>query len=296
MSGDEGEAADAFGAVGNEHRVAILRSLMDAHRNDESPLTYSALKSRVGMRDSGRFNYHLQMLVGRFVTETDGYRLTHAGRKVAAAIASGMAHRTAEMEPTTVDGDCYACGNETLAVRYADELVRVSCRACDEELVHIPFPPTGIGDRTATELLTAFDRWVRSWNRLAGAGVCPECSGKVNGSLGKESDAPAIGDVDVRGIVECERCWVRGFLPPGTLILDHPAVLSFFWKHGVDGRERPVWRHEWALSASNQTVVSESPLRVRVDIVHDGVTLQVTMNDDLGVDSVVESRVPPSDQ
>ena len=56
-------ATDALGALANEHRIAILRVLADADR----PLRFSELRERIDMRDTGRFNYHLTELLGRFV-------------------------------------------------------------------------------------------------------------------------------------------------------------------------------------------------------------------------------------
>lgn len=291
MTGDEGDAADAFGAIGNEHRVAILRALMDAYGEGETPLAYSALMSRAGLRDSGQFNYHLQRLVGRFVAEREaGYALTYAGRTVVSAVASGTLDESASLDPEPIAGSCYACGAAALVLRYPDDRVRVTCADCGEELVHIQFPPAGVADRTAAELARDFDRWARSWRTLAGAGVCPECSGRMDGELGREAGTPTTGDVTVRAVLSCERCWVRAFLPPGVLVVDHPAVVSFLWERGVDVRDRPLWRHEWALSADAQTVVSEDPLRVRVEVPADDATLSVTVGDSLSVESVVERR------
>lgn len=288
---DEFDAADAFGAVGNEHRIAILRALMVAYQEGETPLAYSALMARTGMEDSGQFNYHLQRLVERFVSEgDDGYALTYAGRTVVSTVASGTLDGSASLDPEPVEGSCYACGDEALVLRYPGDRVRVTCSSCGEEVVHAQFPPAGVGDRTPAELARAFDRWARSWRIFAGSGVCPECSGKMSGELGREAGTPTTGNVTVRAVLSCERCWVRGFMPPGMLVLDHPAVAAFFWERGIDVRDRPLWRLDWALSADAQTVVSEDPLRVRVDIQVDDATLSVTVGNSLSVESVVERR------
>ncbi|UIO99967.1 helix-turn-helix domain-containing protein [Halobaculum sp. CBA1158] len=78
------DAADDLSALASEHRVAILRELAAA----DAPLTFSELRERVGMRDTGRFNYHLGELRGRFVRERDGgYVLGHAGERVVLAAA-----------------------------------------------------------------------------------------------------------------------------------------------------------------------------------------------------------------
>ena len=50
------EAADAFALVASEQRIEMLRARRDAKRDDERPLTFSAVHDRGGMCDSGQFN------------------------------------------------------------------------------------------------------------------------------------------------------------------------------------------------------------------------------------------------
>jgi DNA-binding transcriptional ArsR family regulator len=89
------EATEALGALASEHRIAILRALAAA----EEPLPFSRLRERVEMRDTGRFNYHLNELLGRFVRETDGgYELGHAGERVVVA-AADLAPAAADLDP-----------------------------------------------------------------------------------------------------------------------------------------------------------------------------------------------------
>lgn len=291
MSETEQDAADAFGAVGNKHRVAILQALMIAYREDETPLAYSTLFSRVELQDSGQFNYHLQQLTGRFVSdEEEGYALTYAGRTVVSAIASGTLDDSASLDPEPVEGTCYTCGETALVLRYPGAQVRVTCSACDEELVHIDFPPAGVADRSADELKHAFDRWERSWRSLASSGVCPECSGRMVGELGRTEVTTTAGDVSIRAILRCEQCWATGYLTPGMLVLDHPAVVSFFWDRGIDIRERPLWEHEWLLADEYLTVVEEDPFRIRLDIPAEDGTLSLTIDDSLTVGAVREHR------
>ena len=58
---------DAFELLGNETRVRILQTLGTA----DEPVPFSELHDRVGLRDSGQFNYHLDRLVGHFLQKTD---------------------------------------------------------------------------------------------------------------------------------------------------------------------------------------------------------------------------------
>ncbi|WP_049922067.1 winged helix-turn-helix domain-containing protein [Halopiger djelfimassiliensis] len=104
------EALEALDALANEHRIAILRALADA----DGPLSFSELREEIEMRDTGRFNYHLTELLGRFVRETpDGYRLGPAGKRVVLAgadLGRESATLLAESDAPQSDGDCPVCG------------------------------------------------------------------------------------------------------------------------------------------------------------------------------------------
>lgn len=76
---------EAFAVLGNKTRISILLAL----EGSDDALAYSELKREVGVCDSGRFNYHLEKLLGHFVVETDdGYRLRDIGRRAAEAVVA----------------------------------------------------------------------------------------------------------------------------------------------------------------------------------------------------------------
>lgn len=83
------DLADVFGLLGNETRIDIVRVLAD-HRFETAGrgrLSFSELRSRVGARDAGRFNYHLAKLRGSLVEKTpEGYALTDRGVTVGALV------------------------------------------------------------------------------------------------------------------------------------------------------------------------------------------------------------------
>ncbi len=91
----------ALDALTHETRVAILRTLADTDR----PLPFSDLRTRVGVEDPGRFNYHLNELQEHFLRTTgDGYELNYRGERVLVA-AGGV--------DTVEDDDaCPVCGDE----------------------------------------------------------------------------------------------------------------------------------------------------------------------------------------
>lgn len=75
----------AFAVLGNETRLTILLTLESA----DGALGYSELKRQVGVYDSGRFNYHLDKLLGHFIDGADdGYRLRDVGRRAAQAVVA----------------------------------------------------------------------------------------------------------------------------------------------------------------------------------------------------------------
>lgn len=76
---------EAYALLANETRIEIVRALGEAN----TALTFSTLKERVGVRDSGGFNYHLQRLRGTFVKrEACGYALTDSGEQVSESLDS----------------------------------------------------------------------------------------------------------------------------------------------------------------------------------------------------------------
>jgi DNA-binding transcriptional ArsR family regulator len=102
------DPTDALSVLADETRLAILRALADA----DDPLSFSRLRDRAGVSDSGRFSYHLRQLCEYFVRETpDGYELGHAGARV---IDASKAAGGDPVDPASaVDastGECPVCG------------------------------------------------------------------------------------------------------------------------------------------------------------------------------------------
>ncbi|MFC7140198.1 ArsR/SmtB family transcription factor [Halosimplex aquaticum] len=111
MTDSVDDPAEAFDVLSDETRLDILRALADA----DGPLPFSRLRERAGIRDSGRFSYHLRRLCEYFVRETDeGYALGHAGSRVVAATATAAEAAEPQdeaAEPAEID-ECPVCGAE----------------------------------------------------------------------------------------------------------------------------------------------------------------------------------------
>ncbi|WP_290811126.1 ArsR family transcriptional regulator [Halovivax sp.] len=106
MDGEE-TLTDPLEVLTSEIRVRILRELAEADR----PLPFTELRERVGVRDSGKFNYHLDRLCSYFVRRDQaGYELHHAGSRIVAA-ADGEFDADAAADAATADG-CPVCGDE----------------------------------------------------------------------------------------------------------------------------------------------------------------------------------------
>lgn len=113
MRRHEDDPTDALEVLGNEIRMGILRELAEA----EHALTFTELRERVGIRDTGKFNYHLTKLCSYFVRDTEsGYELGHAGSRVIAAgdvepsSESAAADATDDAKPADTTETCPVCG------------------------------------------------------------------------------------------------------------------------------------------------------------------------------------------
>jgi hypothetical protein len=105
------DVTDALEVLGNEIRVSILRELAEA----DGPLSFTELRERAGVRDTGKFNYHLKKLCSYFVREADGgYELGHAGSRVVAAADPHALSDGGEDEGggAVATDTCPVCGEE----------------------------------------------------------------------------------------------------------------------------------------------------------------------------------------
>ncbi|WP_129112971.1 winged helix-turn-helix domain-containing protein [Halegenticoccus tardaugens] len=271
--------AEAFALLGNDTRIEILQALLDAG-GDERPIPFSDLYERVDIDDSAHFNYHLKKLTDHFVRRTDeGYEFQYPGRKVVRSVFAGMFTDSARLEPFEAPGSCYDCGGSLFAW-YLDEHLTIECEACGATHVNYSFPPGGLDDRTPGELLQAFHHHVRHHYCLAADGVCPECMGKVETTVSRTAES---SDLDVAVVHECTRCRNRLHSSVGLNLLDNAEVLTFHAERGVDLSTRPFWTFDWCVSDERTTILSEEPMRVRLDIPCGDDAMCIVLDDDLDV-------------
>ena len=266
------DAAGAFALLGDETRVAILAAL--AGRNDD-PMSFAELRERAGVDDSGRFNYHLGKLVGRFVEKTDaGYRLTFAGSRVVGAVYEGTYAEGDAIGPVALEADCPDCST-ALELRYADERVTIDCPDCDRVVSGFGFPPGALSGRDPEVLPDLLVTYMATLVDRFRAGLCSNCSGPVSPAFNPDADG-----VTVRFV--CDRCRERATTSLASVLLTDPAVAAFHHDHGIDVRGTLPWALSW-VEGSEAERVSESPPRYAVTATLDGERLRVVVDESLRV-------------
>lgn len=256
-------ADDAFAALSDETRLAAVSAVAAA----EEPPTFTDLFEASDADTSAGFAYHLRQLTDRYLRkhpETERYELTYAGRAVARALDAGTFTERVDRAPTGVDGDCPVCGASALAAAVADNVVAVACRDCETDLLALPFPPRGVRERNTADVVDAFDAYHRRRVALAADGVCPDCAGVVDGAIDLV-ETPALPGEEPRPLVAagCESCGFHLRVPVSLTVVEHPAVVALFDRHGESVRDRPVWNlgPEW-----HETVLSTEPPAVAVTV------------------------------
>lgn len=274
---------EAFSLLGDETRISIIRAL--GEMSGES-LSFSTLRDRVAVADSGQFNYHLKKLVSNFVTQTDEdeYELTYAGARVVGAIHSGTYNRRGTPTSFELDSTCCVCGSSPVA-EYENAHVTITCPTCDDRMSSFGFPPGAFENHTQEELTRAFDSWVRAHFSLAAAGFCSNCAGRVHGSLTDDSER-FEEDQEVGIEYVCERCVDTGMLSVGSYLVFHPTVIAFHHDHGIDINETPAWELPW-LRGEQTEIIAREPWQVKSVVELDGYRLECIVKDDLSI-SVIQ--------
>lgn len=296
---------DAFAVLGNETRMEILQTLGAA----DSPLPFSELRGRVGMLDSGRFNYHLDELVGHFVDRTeDGYELQRAGERVIEAVLSGAVTETPEIEPTLIDQSCQYCGGP-VGVRYRDEQVTVFCTECtgiygdsvgEDDHGHLGtlfLPPAGVEGRAAADLHRAAYIWGGLATMAAVSGVCPRCSAAIDESIDICEDHKVIDGVcescerryAVHAEFECTNCIYERSGAFGVALLTNTELVAFLTTHGINPVMPSSQSAIGVVTDYDEEVVSIDPFEARFTFTIDGDALTLTVDDDLSVVDVTRN-------
>lgn len=320
-TGDESHTTaspdEAFAILGNETRLAILRSL---GASDE-PVGFTDLRKQVGLGTGSEFNYHLEKLIGHFVRKTDeGYELRQPGTRVIEAVLSGVITAEPTLEPAVTDRRCQLCGAPTM-VSYREEWVALFCTECDglygppTDDLPVPasvadmgylggysLPPAGFQDRNPTEILETAATWEMSKILAQCWGVCMRCAGPVEPSVDVcENHDTSVSFCDDCGRrfavhlhVSCGNCpYSEGGLL-AHLVISNTDVLSFLTSHGINPISPPPAFYDM-LVTHDEDVVSVDPLEVRLTFSVDEDAITVTVGPTLAVEDVVHHSETAND-
>lgn len=297
---------DAFSVLGNETRMGILQTLGEA---DES-LSFSELRNRVGVRDSGQFNYHLDKLSGHFVRKSgDEYALREPGSRIVQAVISGTVTDSTIMEPTELDAPCPYCG-ESIEISFQEERLVISCANCPGSyegtetdarfldahpagtVAVLTYPPAGISERPPRDILEAALAWTLEQTQALAHGLCPRCAGTVerSRSICETHDASAgiCGECHARfGLLvdyACTNCThtERNFPMGLHLLLSAPELLAFVGAKGVNPI-MPPWESHAEVSWFDEELRNQDPFEARFTYTLAGDALQLTIDEELDV-------------
>lgn len=286
MTSSTDDPTEAFEIIGDGTRIAILQAL--AERQVEAPtgpaLSFSELRERVGAGDSGRFNYHLNRLRGRFVRkDDDGYHLTYPGEQVVATVLMGAYDPGERRGPVPVGTDCPFCGEPMMAT-YEDGVVTVTCE--ESHGVGNGVPPGVFDDRDLPTVAALMSLISQHEVELILEGTCPRCYGHAPPKIVPKEEYSSTGEApdwipSHLFTTTCERCGMRLLHFPGGAVLRHPAVVSLFYDHGIDVRNREIWELDFV--TGDPTAVSEDPLRLRIDVAVEDDELSLTLDETASV-------------
>jgi DNA-binding transcriptional ArsR family regulator len=291
-------AEQAFSVLGNETRLAILRALADA----DGTLSFTELRSRVGLRQGTQFNYHLTKLVGHFVEKHKaGYSLREPGRRVVQAVLAGAVEDGPWLPPTSIEYDCHFCG-AAIEVRYLDGWFSMHCPTCFEarsasttadeygNLASMPFPPAGMEGRSPLAALRAAATWIHLDAVAVSSGVCPRCSAPVECTVNACVEHDVTPETDccprcekhhaIRPYFECTNCVFEFDGPVVMGLLATPELLAFVGEHGLNVTSMGVdWGWEY-----KEEVVATDPFEARLVFTIDGDSLTLVVDGQLNAE------------
>lgn len=274
---DQNAPPDALELVSHETRVAILRALVAVSRERprDPSLSFTDLRDAAGIDDTGRFNYHLNKLLGEYVVRDDGYRLSAFGRRVVGPMLAGAYGTDDAPAPIPTGATCPAC-DSPFELRYDDGTFDLVCDEGHVLLGGLSTYPSVVEGRSPAASRALLGRLARQSIELAVEEVCPVCY--AHAEMAVTADVvPYAGDHLFVG--QCTTCGNRPVLSVACCALPHPRVRGFFLTRGVDIWRTPPWRVE-SLMPGGEKVVADDPLRLRVTLSCDGDHLAVVVDRD----------------
>ncbi|SDJ34938.1 Helix-turn-helix domain-containing protein [Halovenus aranensis] len=297
-SGERLTPTGAFGLLGNETRLAILRELAQQRRVNWQfeGMRFAELRRAVGVRDAGTFSYHLDALSDEFIEKHgEEYVLKSSGLEIADAILTGRYGATDGDRTAAVDYVCPECSSQ-LRAYYGHGRFALFCDEHDH-IIGTTLPPAAVDGRSMERVVEIAVRDMQHDMEQARNGVCFHCWGEMDIRLqrGAPIEHPMTGetydietaslDEEVVAVLGCARCELVAWLAPDICVTRHPANVVTRYEEGIDATTLIQLSPQVELERT-LTVTSQDPLRV--SLTYDGGTGQVTfvLDEDGSVDSV----------
>lgn len=282
------DPADAFAALGNSIRVDILRAFLEHQQAAAATpvVQFSTLRRAVGLRDSGRFRYHLEQLRGAFVEKCDGgYRLTYAGSAVLTAIVDGTYTDTdtEALGPTPLDSACEFC-EAAVSATYRDGVLTVSCEN-EHPLFVWALPPNAAADASIEDLIELATTLAFQSYELVVDGTCSECYSSITPGFEFTGDTDDGDDTDdtagqsVRFTAACDACGAAWSVPVGFALLTHPEIERLYHRQGRPLRTQYWWELEPVTSAVELESSGTDPHRVQLSVDIGDATVRATLDE-----------------
>lgn len=312
-TGDGGLSPDeAFSVLGNETRVQILQALGEA----DGTVPFTNLRERVGIRQGGNFNYHLDQLLGHFVGKTaDGYVLRQPGRRVVQAVLSGAVTADTSFEYTQIDEACWVC-EAPMVVGYDQEHLDMYCTECDgfyrDQTTRWPMamspdesaaptdlgylgtmslPPAGIAEQSPADAYRAAMTWGILDSLAISNDVCPRCSGPVE-KTARVCDHHDTGDSlceqcgnkqAIHVQVRCRNCIYQHQGIISHVLLGKREYLEFVTANGVSPFPHGSDIHPYKATNPTEEILSAEPLKARISYTIKETRLTLTVDDEFSI-------------
>jgi hypothetical protein len=274
--------AEIFSILSNEDRLEILLTLSRTRTpTDDQKYTFNEFLDESPIRDSGRFNYHLNLLRETFIENPDDdYSLSYTGAIIALLLHSGKLTRDPTVDLTETNVDCPYCDG-ALSVGYRDKLVIVTCEDCNTQVSKMRVPP-GCVDRSSAEYLlrSSVQFGLREVITLRD-GICPNCGGVATPSVVSEEERKSGGDIPAV-FYQCEDCIYFFRTGISAVMMTHPEFISFCHDHGLDILA-PDSPQQYLEIHDKRTVSvrSRDPWQFKFQVELEGETLTMVLDEEL---------------
>lgn len=290
--------AEAFGVLASETRLRMLCAVSAYWGREGESMPYSTLQDAVDVPDSGKFNYHLDRLRGRFLQkERGGYTLTGQATRVLDPVAAKRFHDV-ENDRQSVAGRCPICGGGLEVGCHWN--FYLGCENCWEpHLYQRHVAPAALEERDWRDRMLAVERSRRHAVAAMLEGTCSACGGPTGFRFHRLVDPYERAGTTMktyRAVADCRTCVEHWAGSVGRFLLAHPAVREYCDDHGVDLDAEAFWRHEWTLTDLTTRARNDEPLEIEKVATVDDCRLAVVFSADGSVETVTHVDLRPGDR